>query len=163
MPPSAQRHERADRRHPGAPLYASSPGSYGACQVARMRPPDALVEQPWGSNGGRIAVGHGTIACRREANSNMTSIWSVVVPCPEDRRVLPPRIGRTDAAPVDVADVEEPPATVDGTVTDLLDIPLVRPGEHLPQWRGIATRYDKLGAVYRGGVVLRAITLWLAT
>ena len=31
------------------------------------------------------------------------------------------------------------------------------------QWRGIATRYDKLAAVYRGGVVLRAITIWLTT
>ena len=29
------------------------------------------------------------------------------------------------------------------------------------QWRGIATRYDKLATNYRGGVVLRAITLWL--
>jgi len=29
------------------------------------------------------------------------------------------------------------------------------------QWRGLATRYDKLAIVYRGGVVLRAITLWL--
>jgi transposase len=29
------------------------------------------------------------------------------------------------------------------------------------QWRGLATRYDKLARVYRGGVVLRAITLWL--
>ncbi len=29
------------------------------------------------------------------------------------------------------------------------------------QWRGLATRYDKLAAIYRGGVVLRAITLWL--
>lgn len=29
------------------------------------------------------------------------------------------------------------------------------------QWRGIATRYDKLASIYRGGVVLRAITLWL--
>lgn len=29
------------------------------------------------------------------------------------------------------------------------------------QWRGIATRYDKLATVYRGGIVLRAITLWL--
>jgi transposase len=28
-------------------------------------------------------------------------------------------------------------------------------------WRGLATRYDKLAAVYRGGVVLRAITIWL--
>lgn len=31
------------------------------------------------------------------------------------------------------------------------------------QWRGLATRYDKLAAVYRGGVVLRAITIWLTT
>jgi putative transposase len=31
------------------------------------------------------------------------------------------------------------------------------------QWRGLATRYDKLASVYRGGVVLRAITIWLAT
>jgi transposase len=29
------------------------------------------------------------------------------------------------------------------------------------QWRGLATRYDKLAAIYRGGVVLRAITIWL--
>lgn len=29
------------------------------------------------------------------------------------------------------------------------------------QWRAIATRYDKLATVYRGAVVLRAITLWL--
>lgn len=31
------------------------------------------------------------------------------------------------------------------------------------QWRGIATRYDKLATVYRGAVVLRAITVWLMT
>ena len=29
------------------------------------------------------------------------------------------------------------------------------------QWRGLATRYDKLAIVYRGGAVLRAITIWL--
>jgi transposase len=29
------------------------------------------------------------------------------------------------------------------------------------QWRSIATRYDKLAIVYRGGVVLRAVTIWL--
>lgn len=29
------------------------------------------------------------------------------------------------------------------------------------QWRGLATRYDKLAVVYRGGVALRAITIWL--
>jgi putative transposase len=29
------------------------------------------------------------------------------------------------------------------------------------QWRGIATRYDKHAVIYRGAVVLRAITIWL--
>jgi transposase len=29
------------------------------------------------------------------------------------------------------------------------------------QWRGLATRYDKLATIYRGGVVLRAIIVWL--
>lgn len=31
----------------------------------------------------------------------------------------------------------------------------------LKNWRGIASRYDKHALVYRGGVVLAAITLWL--
>jgi transposase len=29
------------------------------------------------------------------------------------------------------------------------------------QWRGLATRYDKLAIVYRGAAVLRAVTTWL--
>lgn len=28
------------------------------------------------------------------------------------------------------------------------------------RWRGLATRYDKLAITYRGGAVLRAITIW---
>jgi transposase len=32
---------------------------------------------------------------------------------------------------------------------------------HHKQWRGIATRDDELATVYRGAVVLRAITIWL--
>ncbi len=31
----------------------------------------------------------------------------------------------------------------------------------LKQWRGLATRYDKLAITYRGGVTLAAITIWL--
>ncbi|MBB4667414.1 transposase [Microbacterium marinum] len=31
---------------------------------------------------------------------------------------------------------------------------------HLKQWRGLATRYDKLAIVYRAGVVLNAINAW---
>ena len=32
---------------------------------------------------------------------------------------------------------------------------------HLKQWRGLATRYDKHAITYRGGMVLAAIVLWL--
>lgn len=32
---------------------------------------------------------------------------------------------------------------------------------NIKQWRGLATRYDKLAIVYRAAAVLRAITLWL--
>jgi transposase len=31
----------------------------------------------------------------------------------------------------------------------------------LKQWRGLATRYDKLAVTYRGGAVLAAILTWL--
>ncbi len=31
----------------------------------------------------------------------------------------------------------------------------------IKQWRGLATRYDKLAIVYRGAAVLRAVTIWL--
>jgi len=31
----------------------------------------------------------------------------------------------------------------------------------LKQWRGLATRYDKLALTYRGGTVLGAIITWL--
>jgi transposase len=33
---------------------------------------------------------------------------------------------------------------------------------HLKNWRGLATRYDKHALVYRGGVVLASILLWLS-
>jgi transposase len=29
------------------------------------------------------------------------------------------------------------------------------------QWRGLASRYDKLAITYRGGAILRAILIWL--
>jgi len=31
----------------------------------------------------------------------------------------------------------------------------------IKQWRGLATRYDKLAVIYRGGAVLAAILAWL--
>ena len=35
--------------------------------------------------------------------------------------------------------------------------------EKLKQWRGLATRYDKLAVIFRGAAVLRSIVLWLRT
>ncbi len=32
---------------------------------------------------------------------------------------------------------------------------------HIKNWRGLATRYDKYAITYRGGVVLASIVLWL--
>ncbi|MFM1722083.1 MULTISPECIES: transposase [Rhodococcus] len=31
---------------------------------------------------------------------------------------------------------------------------------HLKQWRGLATRYDKLAIVYRSAIVLHAVIAW---
>jgi len=33
----------------------------------------------------------------------------------------------------------------------------------LKQWRALATRYDKLAIIFRGGAVLRSIIIWLTT
>jgi len=33
----------------------------------------------------------------------------------------------------------------------------------LKQWRALATRYDKLALIFRGGAVLRSIIIWLTT
>ena len=32
---------------------------------------------------------------------------------------------------------------------------------HLKNWRGLATRYDKYALTYRGGAVLASILMWL--
>lgn len=46
--------------------------------------------------------------------------------------------------------------------TDYKGRNVIERGIHtVKQWRGLATRYDKLAIVYRGAAVLRAITLWL--
>ena len=34
---------------------------------------------------------------------------------------------------------------------------------HVKNWRALATRYDKHANIYRGGLVLAAIVLWLRT
>jgi transposase len=43
----------------------------------------------------------------------------------------------------------------------LLRLVIERACNGFKQWRGLATRYDKHAIVYRGGLVLAAVLLWL--
>jgi transposase len=53
------------------------------------------------------------------------------------------------------------PVTFDATDYKNRNV-IERAGNQLKNWRGIATRYDKHALVYRGGVVLASILLWLS-
>jgi len=73
-----------------------------------------------------------------------------VIPEPADQQAHRKRRGRRGGRPVsyDVEDYKGRNVVERGFNQD-------------KQWRGLATRYDKLALNYRGGAVLRAITLWL--
>ena len=74
----------------------------------------------------------------------------VVIPQPADQIAHRQRRGRAGGRPPDFDAVTYKGRNV-----------VERSFNDHKQWRGLATRYDKLASVYRGGVVLRAITLWL--
>ena len=73
-----------------------------------------------------------------------------VIPEPADQQGNRKRRGRRGGRPVtyDVEDYKGRNVVERGFCED-------------KQWRGLATRYDKLALNYRGCAVLRAITLWL--
>lgn len=73
-----------------------------------------------------------------------------VIPEPADQQGHRKRRGRMGGRPVtyDVEDYKGRNVVERGFCED-------------KQWRGLATRYDKLALTYRGGVVLRAITICL--
>lgn len=73
-----------------------------------------------------------------------------VIPQPSDQIAHRQRRGRTGGRPP----AFDPLTYKDRNVVE-------RSFNDHKQWRGLATRYDKLASVYRGGVVLRAITIWL--
>jgi transposase len=73
-----------------------------------------------------------------------------VIPQPADQIAHPARRGSRGGRPVTFdAEIYKTRNTVE------------RSFNLFKQWRGLATRYDKLALTYRGGVVLRAITIWL--
>jgi transposase len=75
---------------------------------------------------------------------------TAVIPEPDDQKANRQRRGRRGGRPGNFD-----PETYKGRNV------VERSFNVFKQWRGIATRYDKLAITYRGGVVLCAITIWL--
>ena len=75
---------------------------------------------------------------------------SAVIPEPDDQIGHRRRRGRRGGRPVDFDRDQYKGRNV-----------VERSFNLFKQWRGLATRYDKLALTYRGGVVLRAIVVWL--
>jgi len=75
---------------------------------------------------------------------------TAVIPEPDDQLGHRRRRGSRGGRPVDF----DPDSYKDRNVVE-------RSFNMFKQWRGLATRYDKLALTYRGGVVLRTITIWL--
>jgi transposase len=73
-----------------------------------------------------------------------------VIPEPSDQRANRARRGSRGGRPV----------TYDKDLYKQRNV-VERSFNLLKQWRGLATRYDKLAIVYRAGAVLAAITTWL--
>lgn len=104
----------------------------------RTRPDAVLADKAYSSRGTRAMLRDRGI--------------KVVIPQPSDQITHRKRRGSAGG---------RPPA-FDATVYKGRNV-VERSFNNHKQWRGIATRYDKLATVYRGAVVLRAITIWLAT
>ena len=73
-----------------------------------------------------------------------------VIPEPSDQQANRRRRGRNGGRPV----------TFDAEAYKNRNV-VERSFNALKHWRGLATRYDKLAVVYRGGAVLAAILAWL--
>jgi transposase len=75
---------------------------------------------------------------------------TAVIPEPRDQQAHRKRRGRKGDRPVGC----DPEAYKGRNVVE-------RSFNALKNWRGLATRYDKLAVIYRGGAVLAAILIWL--
>jgi transposase len=77
---------------------------------------------------------------------------TAVIPEPDDQKRNRTRRGSRGGRPValDVADYKNRNVVERGF-------------NQIKQWRALATRYDKHALIFRGGVVLRAILVWLTT
>jgi len=74
-----------------------------------------------------------------------------VIPEPDDQKAHRKRIGSSGGRPV----------TYNRTAYRGRNV-IERAFNGFKHWRGLATRYDKHAIVYRGGLVLAAVLLWLS-
>jgi transposase len=103
---------------------------------ARNRPDRVLADKAYSSRGTRALLrSRGIVA---------------VIPEPSDQQGHRKRRGQRGGRPVSY----DPVAYKGRNVVE-------RSFNALKNWRGLATRYDKLAVVYRGGAVLAAILAWL--
>jgi len=103
---------------------------------ARTRPDRVLADKAYSSRATRSLLrSRGIVA---------------VIPEPSDQQGHRKRRGRRGGRPISY----DPVAYKGRNVVE-------RSFNALKQWRGLATRYDKLAVVYRGGAVLAAILTWL--
>lgn len=103
---------------------------------ARTRPDRVLADKAYSSRAiRRLLRSRGIVA---------------VIPEPRDQQAHRKRRGRRGGRPVSY-DTE---AYKHRNVVE-------RSFNALKHWRGLATRYDKLAVIYRGGAVLAAILAWL--
>jgi putative transposase len=123
-----------------APAFASL---LGAVRVARegpgrprTRPDRVLGDKAYSSRANRALLRRRRIGA--------------VIPEPSDQQANRRRRGSRGGRPVNFD-----PAIYKGRNV------VERSFNSVKQWRGLATRYDKLAQTYRGGAVLRAITIWL--
>jgi transposase len=103
---------------------------------ARTRPDRVLADRAYSSRGTRTLLrSRGIVA---------------VIPEPRDQQANRKRRGQRGGRPV----------TYDAVAYKGRNV-VERSFNTLKNWRGLATRYDKLAVLYRGGAVLAAILAWL--
>lgn len=103
---------------------------------ARTRPDRVLADRAYSSRGTRALLrSRGIVA---------------VIPEPRDQQAHRRRRGQRGGRPVSYDTVAYKGRNV-----------VERSFNALKNWRGLATRYDKLAVLYRGGAVLAAILAWL--
>jgi putative transposase len=106
------------------------------CGRARTRPDRVLADRAYSSRGTRALLrSRGIVA---------------VIPEPRDQQANRKRRGRRGGRPV----------SYDAAAYKGRNV-VERSFNALKNWRGLATRYDKLALIYRGGAVLAAILAWL--